>query len=122
VKKVAALITKLDDDRFAEREKATAELAKLELEALPQLRQTMEESKSPEVRLRTQRLLEKLDRIRLTPDHKRLQAVVSVFESMASDEALKVLNEMADGKAGAWLAAEAAAALKRMEKPKPRKD
>lgn len=122
VKQVAALITKLDDDRFAERERATAALEKLGLEASPQLRRTMEESKSPEVRSRTQRLLEKLSRIRLTAEHKRLQAVLYVFEVMASDEALKVLDEVAGGKAGAWLAAEAAAALKRMEKPKPGKD
>jgi hypothetical protein len=121
LKKIAALITKLDDDEFAEREMATAELEKLGLEALPQLRRTLEESKSPEVRDRTEQLLEKLNRIRLTADHKRLQAVLCVFELMASGEARKVLNEVAGGKAGAWLAAEAAAALKRMEKPKPGK-
>jgi hypothetical protein len=122
VKKVAALIAKLDDDQFAEREMATAELEKLGLEALPQLRQTMEESKSPEVRYRTQDLLEKLDRISLTPDHKRLQAVLYVFELMASDGARKALDEVAGGKGGAWLAAEAAAALKRMQKLKTGKD
>jgi hypothetical protein len=113
VKTVAALIARLDDDRFAEREMATAELEKLGLEALPQLRRTLEGPKSPEVRLRTEQLLEKLNRIRLTADHKRLQAVLSVYELMASDEARKVLNEVAGGKAGAWLAAEAEAALKR---------
>jgi hypothetical protein len=118
VKKVAALITKLDDDSFAEREMATAELEKLGLEALPQLRQTLEETKSLEVRLRTQRLLEKLNRIDLTPNHKRLQAVLCVFELIASDESRKILDEVASGKAGAWLAAEATAVLKRMEKPK----
>jgi hypothetical protein len=107
VQKVAALITKLDDDDFAERERATAELEKLGLEALHQLRRTMEEPKSLEVRYRTQRLLAKLNRISLTPDHKRLQAVLYVFELMASDEARKVVDEVAGGKAGAWLAAEA---------------
>jgi hypothetical protein len=119
VKKIAALITKLDNDKFAEREMAAAELATLGLEALPQLRRTMEESKSLEVQRRTQRLLERLNGISLTPDHKRLQAVLYVFELMASDGARKVLEELAGGKAGAWLGAEAAAALKRLEKPRP---
>jgi hypothetical protein len=82
----------------------------------------VEESKSPEVRLRTQRLLDKLNRLGLTPEHKRLQAALYVLEVMASDEARKALDEVAEGKAGAWLAAEAAAALKRMEKPKPGND
>jgi hypothetical protein len=66
--------------------------------------------------------LEKLNRISLTPDHKRLQAVLSVFELMASDGARKALDEVAGGKGGAWLAAEAAAVLKRMQKIKTGKD
>jgi hypothetical protein len=122
VKKVAALITKLDDERFAQREMASAELEKLGLEALPQLRRAMEESKSAEVRSRAQRLLEVLDRISLTSDHKRLQAALYVLELIASDEAHKVLDDVASGKGGAWLAGEAVAVLKQMEKPKPGKD
>jgi hypothetical protein len=116
VKKIAALITKLDDDEFSDREMASAELQKLGQEALPQLQRTVEESKSAEVRLRAQSLLEKLNTVSLTPDQKRLQAVLYVFELIASDEARKVLDEVANGKAGAWLAAEAEAALKRMRK------
>ena len=118
VKKVAALITVLNDEDFAEREIATAELQKLGLEALPQLRRIVTEAKSAEVRRRAQWLVEKLHRIRLTPDDKRLQAVVRVLELMASDEAHKILDELARGKTGTWLAAEAAAALTRMGTPK----
>jgi hypothetical protein len=115
-KKVATLITKLDHDRFADREMATAELEKLGLEALPQLRRTMDDSKSSEIRQRTQGLLEKLKNVSLTPDQKRLQAVLYVFELIESDEARKVLDEVASGKAGLWLAAEAEASLKRLQK------
>jgi hypothetical protein len=116
VKSIAALITKLDDDNFFEREKATNELRKLGLEALPQLRRTMDETKSAEVRVRTQELLGKLNNLGLTPDHRRLQAVLHVFTLIASDEARKVLDEVAGGKAGAWLAAEAESSLKNMQK------
>jgi hypothetical protein len=117
-KRVAVLIAKLDHDKFAEREMATAELQKLGPQALPQLRTTMEESKSEEVRQRTQWLLEKLRSASLTPDQKRLQAVIHIFELIASDEARKVLDEVAGGKEGAWLAADAEAALKRLPKKK----
>jgi hypothetical protein len=41
---------------------------------------------------------------------------------MATDGARKALDEVADGKGGAWLAAEAAAALKRMQKLKTTQD
>jgi hypothetical protein len=117
-KKVAALIAKLDADKFSEREMATAELQKLGQEVLPQLRKTMEQSKSQEVLQRMQWLLDKLKNLRSTPDQKRLQAVLYVFELIASDEARKVLDEVANGKDGAWLAAQAEAALKRLQKKK----
>jgi hypothetical protein len=39
---------------------------------------------------------------------------VSVLELIASDDARRVLQEVAGGKAGAWLAAEAELALKRL--------
>jgi hypothetical protein len=45
-----------------------------------------------------------------------VQAAVRVLGLMASEEARKALNELATGKAGAWLAAEAAASLTRMDK------
>jgi hypothetical protein len=38
------------------------------------------------------------------------------LELIASDDARRVLEEVASGKAGAWLAAEAESALKRMQK------
>lgn len=121
-KEVAALIARLEAASFTVREKATAELEKLGLEAIPQLLRAKKESKSPEVQLRSRELLEKLSRIKLTPDHRRLQAVVHVLELMATDQSRKVLDEAASGKAGAWLAAEAALALKRMENTRPAKD
>jgi hypothetical protein len=114
-KRIAAVIAKLDDDKFSVRETATAELEKLGLEGLPQLRRAMEESKSLEVRLRAQRLVKKINNVSLTPDQMRLQAVLFVFELIASDDARNLLGEVASGKAGAWLAAEAEVTLRRMQ-------
>jgi hypothetical protein len=115
-KKIAALITKLDDDSFSERESATKELEKLGADTLPQLRHAAVEAKSAEVRQRARNLLDKLKNASLTPDQKRMQAVFSVLELIGSDEARKLLEEVAGGKAGAWLAAEAEDSLKRLRK------
>jgi hypothetical protein len=113
--RLATLIAKLDDDKFAEREMATGELEKLGLDALPLLRRTAENSESFEARQRAQRLVKKLENLDLTPDQRRLQAVLHVFELIASDETRKLLDELASGKAGAWLAGEAEGVLKRMK-------
>jgi hypothetical protein len=75
----------------------------------------MAESQSAEVRQRAQEVLQKLNNASLTADQKRLQAVLYVFELIATDEARRVLDVVAGGKAGAWLGAEAEAALKRMQ-------
>ena len=116
VKKIAALITKLDDDEFSVREEASAELQKLGPDALPQLRRTLEESKSAEVRQRVQVLLENLANASLTPEQKRLRAALWICELIASAEFRKVLEDVASGKTDAWLAGEASASLKRMQK------
>ena len=115
-KKIAALIAKLDDDSFDERETATKELEKLGLEALLQLRQAAAETKSAEVRERAEDLLAKLANLKLTPDRKRLQAALCVLELIGSAEARKMLQEVATTPANPWLAAQAEETLKRMPK------
>jgi hypothetical protein len=113
-KAIAALITKLDDDSHDEREAASEKLQKLGLDTLPQISKAAKESKSAEVRQRAQDISEKLKTAKLTTDQRRLQAVLNVMELIASTEARRVLEDVAGGKTGAWLAGEAAAALKRM--------
>jgi hypothetical protein len=114
-KAIAALIAKLDNASFEEREAASKELPKLGIEALPQIGKAATESKSVEVRQRAGEILEKLKTADLTPDQRRLQAVVGVLELIASPDARRVLEDVAGGKAGAWLAGEAAEALKRLQ-------
>jgi hypothetical protein len=114
-KAIAALIAKLDDDSLVERDAASKELEKLGIEALPQIGKASTESKSAEVRQRARDISEKLKNANLPADQRRLQAVLWVLELIASTEARRVLEDIAGGKAGAWLAGEAAAALKRMQ-------
>jgi hypothetical protein len=113
-KKVGLLISRLDDDDFAVREKATAELEKLGLEALARLRRSLDRPISLEARRRAERLVEKLKTAKPTAEQKRLQGALLVFELIATAEARKVLEEASRGSAGAWLAPEAQAALKRL--------
>jgi hypothetical protein len=114
-KAIAALIAKLDGDSFDERESAFKELQKLGIEALPQIGKAATESKSAEVRQRAREMSEKLKTAILTADQRRLQAALCVLELIASTDARRVLEDVAGGKAGAWLAGEAAEALKRMK-------
>jgi hypothetical protein len=113
-KAIAALIAKLDDDTLVEREAASKELAKLGIEALPQIRKAAAESKSAEVRQRARDISEKLKNVNVTADQRRLQAILWVLELIGSAEARRALEDVAGGKAGAWLATEAEEALKRM--------
>jgi hypothetical protein len=117
-KRVAMLITQLDDDNFSVREKATKELETLGPEAFSQLRRSLDEPISVEVRHRIDCLVEKLKTAKLTADQNRLQGALLVFELIATAEARQVLEEVATGSAGAWLAPEAQASLKRLEKRK----
>ena len=56
----------------------------------------------------------RLPNANLTADQRRLQAVVWVLELIASTDARTMLEDVASGKASAWLAREADEALKRM--------
>jgi hypothetical protein len=85
------------------------------IEALPQIRKAVTESKSEEVRQQARDIAEKQKTASLTPDQRRLQAVLCVLELIASGEARRVLEDVAGGKAGPWLTGEAAEALKRMK-------
>ena len=90
-------------------------MRQLGIEALPQIGKAATESKSEEVRQRAREISEKLKIVNLTADQRRLQAVLYVLELIASGDARRVLEDVAGGKAGAWLAGEAAEALKRTQ-------
>jgi WD40 repeat protein len=112
-KKIAALIRQLDDESFTVREQATQELANLGLAARPQLQQAANDN-STEVRNRSKQLLDKLKMPELTADQRRLRLSVTILALTPTPEARQALAQLAEGRAGPWLALEARDSLERL--------
>jgi hypothetical protein len=115
-KSIVALIGQLDDDQFAVRQKALAELAKLGHATFPHLKMALDKRPTPEAKQSIEVLLSNSNRTDLTKEQRRWQWAIMAVELAGSPEARKMLQEVAQGSAGAWLAQEAQAALKRLEK------
>jgi hypothetical protein len=114
--RVARLIADLDDDAFAVREKAQAELRALGGEAEPALREALKGKPSPEQARRVERLLEDLKSHPVSGETLRGLWVVEYLERQATPEARELLTPLAKGAAGAWVTEEAKAALRRLGK------
>jgi hypothetical protein len=108
------LIANLDDERFAVREQATAELRKLGEVVEPELRRVLREKPSPEVRHRVEWLLEELE---TTLPHSDSQWAMEVLKAWGTPEARQVLEALAQGVPEAWRTKEAKAALERLGQP-----
>jgi hypothetical protein len=115
-KSIVALIGQLDDDEFAVREKASQELAKLGHAAAPHVKIALDKRPTPEAKQSIEVLLLNMNRTDLTKEQQRWQWVIMTLELAGTPEARKMLQEVAKGNVGAWLAQEAHAALKRFEK------
>jgi WD40 repeat protein len=114
-KRIARLIADLDSDRFAVRERATAELAALGKVAEPALRQALTDSRSAEVRRRADELLKKLGGPAVAPELLRALRALDVLEQIDTAEARQILAALAKG-AEPGVAREAKAALDRLAK------
>jgi hypothetical protein len=109
--KVAALVEALDHKRFGERERATAELAKLGAAAAPALAEAFRESPSLEARRRAGKLLAKVcNAPSLLPE----QRGVEVLVRLGTAEARRLLEELARGPREAWLTQQARDGLYRL--------
>ena len=116
---VAALIADLDSKSFAKRQSASEELDEMGETVESALREALARRPSLEVRRRIRLLLERLEeRDEGVPSRDRLQLVraLEVLEGVGNAEARKVLGELAQGDACAWLTKEAKASLLRLEK------
>jgi len=111
---LAALIAALDDDAFAERERATADLATLGPLAEPALREALARTKSAEVKLRLDGLLDRLAGAELTTDQVVGLRAVEIAEWTGTPEAVSLLKRWASGVAAAPLTVAARAALDRL--------
>jgi hypothetical protein len=113
LRRIAELIKELDHDRFAVRERATAELEKLGPLAAPALAQVVLEPPSPEAHRRAAKLLAK---VRSSSPRLREQRGVEVLVRMGTSEARQLLQRLAEGPPEAWLTQEAKAGVRRLGK------
>jgi WD40 repeat protein len=112
------LVKSLESDQFAERTKATEELAALGDAALPLIRQTLAGQPSLEARRRLEALLAKSEGPVSAPEPLRTLRAIEVLEHIGTAEAKQVLTKLADGAAAAMVTREAKAALERLDRLK----
>jgi RNA polymerase sigma factor (sigma-70 family) len=110
---VRDLIRQLDSPRFAERQRATAELEKLADAAAAELKAALNDAPPLEVRLTVPRILERTASV--TPESLRALRAVEALEYIATPAARAHLKALAGGAAGATVTDAAAQALKRLE-------
>lgn len=116
LKKVAQLIKDLDDDKFETREKASEDLETMGSSIENELRKSLTNVPTPEVKKRVEQLLDKLTKQMLTADQLQVVRAVEVLEKIGSSEAQEVLKKMSGGRPGAKETEDARLALLRLTK------
>jgi WD40 repeat protein len=111
---VAKLIADLDADKDAARKAAMNELERLGRLAVPALKKALETEQDPDVKLRLNVILSRMDTA--TPSGERLRAgrAVQALELTGTAEAKRLLDKLGEGAEGAELTAEAKAAAARL--------
>jgi WD40 repeat protein len=112
--RVRELVRRLDSQRFAERQQAAQELEALADLALAEMRAAIKDAPPLEVRLRLERLLDRVEAG--TSEMLRAIRAVEAIEHIATPAARAHLTALAGGAPGATLTDAATAALKRLEK------
>jgi hypothetical protein len=105
-KQVERWLTDLDSSEATVRERASAQLEKRVVMAEPLLRKTLSGGPSLEQRKRIERVLERLERERVT-----LGRALEVLELAHASESWQLLETLAAGEPEAWLTQEAKTAL-----------
>jgi hypothetical protein len=111
-KRLGQLITDLDNDEFAVRERAQRELERMGEEAVPALRKALAGKPALEVRRRIESILKKPRT--LSPEMLQVVRAVEVLENIGTPEARELLKSLADGVPEAVLTQEAKASLERL--------
>jgi hypothetical protein len=107
------LICDLDDDEFAVREKATAELARLAELAVPALQRALQDRPSLEVRRRIEDLLRAAEKRESGPERLQALRAIEVLAEIGTPEARQVLRMLADGAPESGLTGAAKSVLER---------
>jgi RNA polymerase sigma factor (sigma-70 family) len=112
--KVERWIADLGADRFAVREQAAAELAKVADQIRPRLRKALDAELTAEARERVTKLLAAADGDE--PDYRRARRGCEVLEAIGTADARRLAGKLATGAAGARLTTEAKASRDRLGK------
>lgn len=110
------LVAALDSKRFAEREKAMAELEKMGALAKAALEKKVKDNPSLEMKRRLDRLLDKLAAFTLSGEELRTWRALEALELIGNTAARQALTRLATGAPGVWQTEEARAALDRLSK------
>jgi uncharacterized protein with WD repeat len=115
-KQIATWIAELDSDRFAVRQKAMEELAKLGRSIDPVLRSKLAEKPPLEVLQRIEQLLLAIEHQQLSPESIRVLRTIEVLEHIGSTDAKRLLEKLVTSGDGALATHEAKASLARLNK------
>jgi hypothetical protein len=119
LEEIRQLVTDLDAIQFAVREAASKELSKILIQAEPELRKALAETKSEEVRSRIEPLLKPLDEwIVKDPETLRTLRAIWVLERIGTPQAQALLETLAQGAPPARVTQDAKAALARLKQKK----
>jgi WD40 repeat protein len=114
-KVVAGLIEDLNSDKFATRQRANGELAKLGESAVPAIREALKNPAALEQTRRLQLLLGNIERSGLNGERLRGVRAIEVLELIGNPGARAVLEKLATGQSAARLTREAKETLGRMK-------
>jgi len=113
-KRIAELLTDLDSDDFAVRERATEELKRLGELAEEAVRKALEDRPSLEARRRLSEIVADLKPPLLTPERLQTLRALEVLERMDTPAARQLLERLSQGAPEAWLTREAKAGWQRL--------
>jgi hypothetical protein len=109
----ARLLSDLDNDDFAVRQRATEELQRHGERARAQITQALQGQPSPEVRDRLKHVLEEIAK----GPPRVIQVTLPQLENANTIQSRAILRVLAEGETDSWATREAKAALQRLSKP-----
>jgi WD40 repeat protein len=101
--RIQQMLDRLNSERFADRQRAAAELETLDRQAEPFLRKHLDTRLSAEARRRTVRLIEHLENPAADPERLRESRCLELLQRMNNDAAKAMLAELAKGDPAARL-------------------
>src|SRR5205823_6466636 len=110
------LLADLDAVKYAKREAALRELAKIGDQADPVVRQALQSGPPLEVKIRLEAVLEKIEAIALPLETLQTLRAVEALEHIGTAEARQLLGVLAQGAAPERLTQSATASLQRLAK------